>query len=308
MTRSRRSRVVVVGSLNVDWIAHVTRLPRSGETVLGGALIERFGGKGANQAIAAARQGAAVSMIGCVGADDRGRRYRAHLRRERIDIAGVRQTPGAQTGVAVIAVDTRGENTIIVSPGANGTLSPAHVRAHRRHIAAAGALLVQWEIPQAAIVEALRLARDAGVPAIVNPSPAREGFPWRRTPIHTLLMNADEARTLLGTTPRVMRHWRELLKVHGADRIVITRGAQPTLGVTADERVSVRPPRVTPRDTVGAGDAFAGAYAASVAAGRGFREAIAYANAAGSLATLAIGAQEAAPNLRAVERALRSSR
>jgi ribokinase len=298
----------VVGSLNVDWIAHVARLPRSGETVLGEALIERFGGKGANQAIAAARLGVDVSLIGCLGADERGRRYRIHLRRQGIETAGVRETTRAQTGVAVIAVDARGENTIIVSPGANGTLSPAHVRAHRHHIAAADALLVQWEIPQVSIVEALRLAREAGVPAIVNPSPVREDFPWRCSPMHTLLMNVDEARTVLEAKPRGMRGWRDLLKAHGAERIVITRGARPTLGVTADERVSVRPLELTPRDTVGAGDAFAGAYAASVAVGREFRDAIAYANAAGGLATLALGAQEAAPDLRAVERALGSGR
>jgi ribokinase len=306
MSREVRRRVVVVGSLNVDWIARVERLPRSGETVLGSALTQRFGGKGANQAVAAARQGARVSVIGRVGADDLGRRYLAHLRREGIDAAGVRETPRASTGVALIAVDAQAENTIIVAPGANGALSSADVRAHGDRIAAARVLLVQWEVPQATVMEALRLARRAGVPAIVNPSPMRDGFPWRRAAIHTLIVNADEARALFGRLPRGMPGWRALLEAHGVERLVITRGAEPTLALTRDERLVVKTLAVTPLDTVGAGDAFAGTYAACVAAGRPFGEAIRYANAAGGLATLAFGAQEAAPSRRAVEQALKT--
>jgi ribokinase len=308
----RRRRVVVVGSLNVDWIARVARLPRAGETVLGTALTERFGGKGANQAVAAARQGARVSLIGRVGADDLGRRYRAHLRREGIDATAVRETARTPTGVALIAVDIHAENSIIVVPGANGSLSPADVRAHGDRIAAAHALLVQWEVPQATVLETLRLAHRAGVPAIVNPSPMREGFPWRRNPIHTLIVNADEARALFGVKTRALsgggnrglRSWRALLESHGVERLIITRGADPTLGFSRDESLIVQTLPLTPRDTVGAGDAFAGAYAACVANGRPFRESIRYANAAGGLATLASGAQEAAPHRRAVERAL----
>lgn len=298
------TRVVVVGSLNVDWIVRVEQLPRAGETVLGAALVQRFGGKGANQAVAAARLGARVAMIGRVGADDLGGRYRERLRQEGIDAAGVRETRRAPTGVALIAVDTHGENTIIVAPGANGTLSPADVRAHGDRLAAAQALLVQWEVPQAVVMETLRLAQRAGVPAIVNPSPMRDGFPWRRHPIHTLIVNADEARDLFGKLPRATRGWRTLLDAHGVARLVITRGAEPTLALTRDESLTVPALRVTPIDTVGAGDAFAGAYAACVAAGRPFAESIRCANAAGGLATLASGAQEAAPTRRAVERAL----
>src|SRR5690349_15340080 len=147
------SDVVVVGSLNLDYIAGVARLPAPGETVIADSLLLRFGGKGANQAVAAARQGARVAMIGCLSADSQGSAYLKRLRAEHISTAGVCSTHSALCGTALIAVDRHAENTIVVSPGANGELSSAAIRARRQLIANAGVILLQFEIPMHSVIE-----------------------------------------------------------------------------------------------------------------------------------------------------------
>src|SRR5947209_5782702 len=185
--------VVVVGSLNVDYLAMVERLPAAGETVPAARLVRCFGGKGANQAVAAARQGATVNMIGCVGADDDGRAYSRHLRAEGIRTSAISSTTRALTGTALIAVDRMAENTIIICAGANGELRPATIRAHQEAISSAKLLLVQFEIPMASVIEAVRIANRAGVPVVLNPSPQRDGFPWGRHRLDALVANAGEA-------------------------------------------------------------------------------------------------------------------
>ena len=191
-------KVIVVGSLNIDYIATVKRLPAAGETVAATGLVQRFGGKGANQAVAAARQGAQVSMIGCVGADDAGRAYCERLRADRIETAGISATHKALTGTALIAVDQAAENLIIVAAGANGELKPAALRAQRKRITSADILLLQFEVPMATVIEAVRLANRANVPVVLNPSPLREGFPWGKCELDTLLVNAGEAEAIFG--------------------------------------------------------------------------------------------------------------
>jgi ribokinase len=306
--RPRPPRLVVVGSLNVDLIARVARLPAPGETVSGLRLLRRFGGKGANQAVAAARQGATVSFIGCLGDDADGRAYAAHLRREGIGIAGVHRVPRQPTGAALIAVDARAENTIICVPGANGTLTGAQVSAHRGRISAADRLLLQWEVPAPAVLAAIRIANGAGVPVLMNPSPWRPGFPWGRVRIDTLVVNENEARELFGGDAGTPLRLGSRLAAFGLTRLVITRGARTTLAITEGDVAEIPTLPVTPVDTVGAGDAFAGACAAYLAAGCRFEDALARANAAGAAATLKPGAQEAIPTRRAVERLLRRNK
>ena len=302
-------KVVVVGSLNIDYITTVRRLPRAGETVAATGLVRRFGGKGANQAVAAARQGAKVSMIGCVGMDDAGRTYRQRLRAEGINASSVAATSRALTGTALIAVDRAAENSIIVAAAANGELQPAAIRAQEKRIAAADILLLQFEVAMATVIQAVRIANQAGVPVVLNPSPLHDGFPWGRCELDTLIVNTGEAQQIFGLEldhlPVALALWREGLAKRRIQRLIVTQGAKPTLCLSRADCLKVPTLAVRPVDTVGAGDAFAGTFAARRAAGADVLSAIRYANCAGALATLKAGAQEAIPSRKATERALK---
>ena len=301
-------RLVVVGSLNVDYIAAVKRLPRPGETVAATGLVHRFGGKGANQAVAAARQGASVSMIGCVGNDDAGRAYCSRLPAEGINATGVTATNRALTGTALIAVDQAAENSIIVAAGANGELTPAAIRAQEDQIRSASMLLLQFEIPMPAVVKAVSIANKASIPVALNPSPLRDGFPWGKWELDTLITNAGEAQAIFGFPvkhlPNTLIRWQNSLVRRRISRMIITRGAQSTLCLSPTEYFEVPTLNVKPVDTVGAGDAFAGAFAARRTQGSDLLDAIRYANCAGGLATLKTGAQEAIPNRKLTQEAL----
>lgn len=300
-------RVVVVGSLNLDLIAQVERLPAAGETVAGAALLRRFGGKGANQAVAAARQGASVAMIGCLGRDAGGDAYRRQLARgEGISVRAIYRIPDATTGTALIAVDCRGQNCIVVVAGANARLTPAIMRMHAAMIRSAKAMLVQLEVPLPAVLAAMRIANAAGVPVVFNPSPLLPDFPWGRVALHTVVVNEIEARQIFGHSPndslRKPAAWRGRLAEQGITQLLITRGAESTLCLTAETFFSVSTLCVRPVDTVGAGDAFAGTLTARMAEGCSLAEAVALANVAGGLATLKAGAQEAMPSRQETER------
>ena len=301
-------RLVVIGSLNVDYIASVKRLPGPGETVAATGMIRRFGGKGANQAVAAARQGASVSMIACVGNDDAGRSYCSRLRAEGINAAGVTATNRAMTGTALIAVDQAAENSIIVAAGANGELTPAAIRAQEDQIRSASMLLLQFEIPMPTVIEAVRIANKASIPVALNPSPLRDGFPWGKWELDTLIANAGEAQAIFGLPverlPKTLARWQKTLVRRRISRLIITRGAQSTLCLSAADYLEIPTLKVKPVDTVGAGDAFAGAFAAHRAGGSEVLDAIRYANCAGAMATLKAGAQEAIPNRKLTERSL----
>jgi ribokinase len=306
--RSSPFKVVVVGSLNVDYIASVDRLPVAGETVPASALVRRFGGKGANQAVAAARQGASVNMIGCLGIDSEGSSYVERLRAEGIGVNGISTTSKALTGTAMIAVDRAAENIIVVAAGANGHLKRAGVRARHESIAAADALLLQLEVPLDSVIEAVRIANRSGVPVVFNPSPWRHGFPWGEYNIDTLIINSVEAQAIFGLRldgiSGSLLAWRKQLADRCVTQLIITRGAKPTIYITAASFGEIPTYAVKPVDTVGAGDAFAGAFAARRAEDMDIVSAIDYANCAGALATLKRGAQEAIPTLSETEHAL----
>lgn len=299
----------MVGSLNVDYIASVTRLPVSGETVTATKLIRRFGGKGANQAIAAARQGASVCMIGCVGADDGGRAYRKRLRAEGIDAQWVSTTNKALTGTALIAVNNRAENMIIFAAGANGELKSEAIQSGRKLVAGAEILLLQQEVPMKAVIAAVRIANRAAVPVIFNPSPLAGGFPWGDCQVDTVITNAGEARAIFGLHVKDISNslpqWRRALAKRKIGRLIITRGEKSTVYLDLTEYGEVSTLRVKPKDTVGAGDAFAGVLASRRAEGMEILTAIQHANCAGALTTLSAGAQDAIPTRRETERAFR---
>ena len=307
--QSKAPRVVVVGSLNLDLIAHVERLPTAGETVPASVLLRRFGGKGANQAVAAARQGAAVTMIGCVGDDADGAVYRNHLSRlEGINVSAIREIPREPTGTALIAVDRRGQNIIVVVAGANAKLTSAWVRAQASQLRRAKALLAQLEVPLPAVLEAMRLANAAGVPVVLNPSPLHPDFPWGRVALQTVIVNELEACQIFGLSvgnmAKTSTAWRQKLAQRRIVQLLVTRGAKSTLCLTAHEFFTVPTLRVKPLDTVGAGDAFAGTFTARRAEGCSLVDSVALANCAGALATLKSGAQEAIPSRQATQRAM----
>jgi ribokinase len=289
------AQVVVVGSVNADLVVSVDRLPRAGETVSGGTFARHGGGKGANQAVAAARAGARVAMVGAVGADDLGDDALRALGDEGIDVSAVARLEGVATGVAAIVVDERGENQIAVASGANATLGGDEVAAALARLLAAGdapgVVLLGHEVPEAAVVAALRAARDAGWVAVLNPAPARALVGDLAGVI--LTPNADEARALAGEDdPEAAA--RVLAGRTGA-AVLVTLGADGALLLDGDRVERLPAPAVDVVDTTGAGDAVNGALAAELAAGRPLREAARFALSAAALSTRTAGARAGMP-------------
>lgn len=307
MARISAASVVVVGSLNVDHIAAVKRLPSAGETVSASSLEKRFGGKGANQALAAARHGALVTMIGCLGDDPDGRDYRNHLRREGINCSAVNTVKGG-TGSAFIAVDAKGENQIIVIPGANAALTSPTLKMQRSRIEVAKALLVQLEVPLDSVVEAIKLANGRDVPVVLNPSPVLPDFPWGSVTVNVLIVNSGEARQIFDAeADDIGDHldaWKQRLKDKGVRTLIVTRGEKSTLVLTDTGLKKVATHKVKPIDTVGAGDTFAGAFTTHLAEGSPLLDCVRWANTAGALATQKVGAQEGIPHRGDVQSAL----
>lgn len=290
--------VVVVGSINVDLVVHADRLPAPGETVLGGRFAVHDGGKGANQAVAAARAGARVTMVGAVGDDEYGTRSLAALQAEGVDVSRVRQL-GEPTGVALVAVGRRGENQIVVATGANGVI--VLDEADRALIAGADVLLSSLEVPVATVVDALRAAHAAGVTAILNPAPAH-ALPADVLALGPILTpNEHELIVAIGNDQT--EGALDELAARNAGPIVVTQGAAGALladGSMRERFEGFTPPQVV--DTTGAGDTFCGVLAASLAEGMPLPGAIVRANAAAALSVAANGARAGMPTRDAIER------
>ncbi len=262
-------RIVVVGSCNVDLIAHVPALPRPGETVIGETLVQDFGGKGANQAVAARRLGGDVHLVARVGADSFGDAYLEALRREGIGTSRVGRASAA-TGVALVTVGADGRNTIVVVPGANATLTPADVEAARPLIAGAAVVLGQLEVPQPATAAALELARTYGAVTVLTPAPAQPLDPRLLATTDFLVPNEPELAALSGRqagSPEAAEAAARLLMERFGGEVIATLGSRGALRVTRGAAVLTPPPAVEPVDTTGAGDAFVGAFAYGLAAG-----------------------------------------
>ncbi|OBF08142.1 ribokinase [Mycobacterium sp. ACS4054] len=288
-------RVCVVGSVNMDVSLRVDALPRPGETVLASELTYAPGGKGGNQAVAAARAGARVQFVGAVGDDAAAERLRAHLRDNGVGLDATAEVPGS-SGTAIVVVDADAENTIVVAPGANGRLSLDGAAA-RTAIAGCDVLLTQLEIPVAAAVEAARQARAAGTVVIVNASPAGQD----RGSLSDL---ADLADVVIANEAEAREWpWRPA-------HLVTTLGARGARYAGADGEFVVPAPAVTAVDTTGAGDVFAGVLAGSWPPNPGTPaqrlQALRRASAAGALATLVAGAGDCAPDAEAIDAALES--
>jgi len=286
--------IVVVGSLNIDHTLSVARLPAAGETVSASDALTCYGGKGANQALSASRCGAAVSLVACRGDDDAGAGYQEFLSDEGIDVSGVAVAPGGEpTGAAFIVVDAEGENTIVVNPGANFAIDAEMVADREQSIASADVLLLQLECSLPAVRQAALLARAAGVKVIINPSPWSADFAAAEIPCDVCIVNESEAAALGGAESAIQSDFASAV---GLEMIVVTCGSGPTRAFSGNgEVVEQVPLAASPVDTVGAGDSFAGAFAVAYAEGRSLQDTLAFANAAGTLATLKLGAQTAIP-------------
>jgi ribokinase len=295
--------VVVLGSMNYDCIALVDAFPQPGTTLAARDLMFRLGGKGANQAVAAAAQDARVLMLGCAGLA-----YMDYLQRRSIDTAGVIVREDVPTGTALICVRPDAENTIVVGLGANATFTRAELE-ERKHLVAMGTvMLAQFESPLDVVAAALRMAKPMGTATCLNPSPWREGFAWGTCELDFVIVNEHEARKLLG---RVVTNlgdigWiRPALSEKAIHTLIVTRGHRSTLAF-ADKGPSYEIPilHVEAVDTVGAGDCFTGTFAARWAECRQLEPALRAASVAGALATLKPGAQEATPTTAEVDAAL----
>jgi ribokinase len=285
-----KPHIVVVGSANMDLVGLAERLPMPGETVLGGDFVMTPGGKGANQAIAAARAGADCTFLAAIGSDSFGVTINAQLKAAGVETAYVRTGYGA-SGVAVIMVDRAGENSILVSPGANSTfvgLTPDEEDV----IADADVLLCQQEIPVDTVVAAARAARRAGVRVILNAAPARANPPELFAALDVLVVNESEAAFITGSANRDMAALLELVP-----RVVLTLGGDGAWYADRDGRADRVPPfPVEVVDSTAAGDAFTGALAVAWGEGRDLVDAVRWANAAGAVCVGTVGAFPSLPD------------
>jgi ribokinase len=300
-------RVIVVGSANVDFVVQTPHIPQPGETVLGRNFVMAMGGKGANQAVGAARLGAEVVFVARVGQDIFGEQCLAAYRAERIVTDFVTRDPSDATGVALIAVAESGENSIAVASGANMRLMPAHVEAASEVFEEADALLLQLEVRLETVIAAARLARDHRVRVILNPAPARSLPGELLRLVDVVVPNRIELAQLAGlsegdvqamTDERLARLALSL----GVPNVVITLGARGALAAGAWGWERVPPFAVTPVDTTAAGDAFNAGLVVSLGSGqKTLPEAARYANACGALAATRVGAQPSLPSAAEVE-------
>jgi ribokinase len=305
----RERPVVVIGSLNLDRVFHVAALPAAGVTQTVLSYSEGVGGKGANQAAAAARLGADVYMLGCLGEDSAGERIAAALRDAGVDTSTLGRTPDAPTGNAAILVTPAGENSILVVPGANHRLAPSHLRMHRDLLTGASMLLVQMETPLDVLAEALAIAGPAHVPVMLDPAPAVPLPPELLHELAWFTPNESEARFYLqatggcaplGDEPEApCRYFQSL----GPRNVLLKLGARGAALLTGDGRFfHVPAPRVEVVDTTGAGDTLNGALAAALARGAGEEDALRFAVAAASLSTTRPGALASLPDRAEAER------
>ncbi|MFJ9536322.1 ribokinase [Streptomyces sp. NPDC101225] len=293
--------LLVVGSANADLVIGVERRPGAGETVLGSDLAVHPGGKGANQAVAAARLGARTALLARVGDDAYGRLLLDSQREAGVDTVGV-LVGGAPTGVALITVDPSGDNSIVVSPGANGRLAPADVRAAACLFQASHVVSAQLEIPLESVVEVVR-ALSPGSRFVLNPSPPRPLPPEVLAACDPLIVNEHEAKVVLGEACVSDRpaDWARLLLAKGPRSVVVTLGAEGALVASADGVARVPSVKVDAVDTTGAGDAFTAALACRLGAGAPLDRAAAYAARVGAAAVTREGAQVSFPTAEEVD-------
>jgi len=300
-----RSEIVVVGSLNADLVTRLERFPAPGETVTALDFAVHPGGKGANQAYAAARLGGRVAMLGCIGRDAYGERLAQSLRSAGVDVSPVHRDAEAPTGLALITLDASGENQIVVVAGANARLTPELVQAHEARIAAAAVVLLQLEVPLGVVLAAARIARDGGATVILDPAPAQPLPASLLKCVDFLTPNQSELQALTGrAVGGQAEHAARSLANGSRLRVIVKMGDAGAVLVEADGQAFWPALRVEAVDATGAGDAFNAALAVALAEGRPLPEAGRLAVAAGALCVTRAGAQPSMPTRQEVETAL----
>lgn len=298
------NEILVIGSINTDLVLRTEHFPAPGETIQAGELSTYPGGKGANQAVAAARQGSRVGMIGRVGTDRQGDELIENLKENGVDVTLVKHDE-APTGTAIVVVDAQGQNSIVVSPGANAKVVPEDVEITA--LIDLEAVLFQLEIPLETVSRGCELARKHGAMVLLNPAPARPLPDEMMTNIDCLLPNETELSLLSGKAVEDVDSATEAAKLlldKGLPAVVVTLGAKGSLVVTKEGAKHIPPFEVQVVDTTGAGDAFIGGFAAALVQGKTPEEAARYGNACGALATTRAGAQSSLPTREEVERLL----
>jgi ribokinase len=294
------ARVAIVGSLNMDLVARAPRMPQPGETLAGHTFAQVPGGKGGNQAVAAARLGAQVAMVGCVGDDANGAQLRAGLEAERIDCTALETSANVPTGVALIIVDDGSQNAIVIIAGSNGEVTPATIARHEAVLAAAEVVVCQLETPPQTVEAALAAAQRLGKIVVLNPAPATGPLPSHWLPlVDYLIPNELEAATLTGLpvrSPDEAAVAAAALRKAGARNVIITLGAQGVLAALGDALPAhFAAPRVAAVDTTAAGDTFIGGFAAQLAQRTPVDDAIRFAQRAAAISVTRAGAQPSIP-------------
>jgi ribokinase len=286
--------IAVVGSLNLDTVVQVARLPQPGETLLASGHFANPGGKGGNQAVAAARLGAEVAMIGRIGDDAAGTFLRDSLEADGVDASQVTEDSEAPTGVAFITVDAGGENSIVVSAGANAELSTGQIEAAADAVETAAVVLAQLEVPPESVLFAARIASGT---VVLNPAPARNLDPVLLEQVDVLVPNETELAALTGSSgsESLGDIAAKARTIPGPKTVVVTLGARGALVVDDDEAVHVPAPRVQALDTTAAGDAFCGALGEALVRKATLVEAATWAVRAGAITTTRLGAQQSLP-------------
>jgi ribokinase len=304
-----KNSIVVVGSSNTDMIIKLDRIPRPGETILGGEFVTAAGGKGANQAVGAARAGGRVTFIARVGRDMFGDQAVAGFVKDGIDVRHVFRDPTAPSGVALIFVAKDGENSIAVAGGANSRLTPADVRKAAKAIAGASAVVMQLETPLETVQAAADLAARARVPVILNPAPARPLPDRLLRKVSILTPNETEAELLTGikvNDEAAAARAADKLRQRGVGTVILTLGARGAFIADGSGALLVAGFKVKAVDTTAAGDVFNGALAVALAEGQTLAAAARFANAAGAISVTRLGAQPSAPTRKEIEKFLRA--
>jgi len=304
-------KIIVLGGINMDLATFSPRFPEPGETVVGTRFITYSGGKGANQAVAAARMDASAVMVGRVGGDPFGPQLLDGLSSAGVDVSGISVSPEESSGIAVIAIDDSAQNRITQILGANNTCGPAEADAVRRALPGASALLLQLEVSPQLSLEVARDAKALGVTVILDPGPVRplpDGF---LSLCDIITPNETEAQALVGfpvTGPESAARAAAVLLERGAGTVVVKLGAQGAYFASQDGCGTVLPFQVDAVDSVAAGDAFNGALAVSLAEGKVLQESVTVASAAGALAVTRTGAQDSMPMRQQVEELMQRQR
>lgn len=302
------SNILVVGSLNADLVVRTPRFPQPGETISGEDLLIIPGGKGANQAVAAARQGTATSMVGRVGNDSFGPTLIENLKRNHVDTSHVQTDPQAATGTAIIVVDANGQNSIVLSPGGNGRVTSADVEDIR--FEDYDLLLLQLEIPMEAVLASARGAREAGLRILLNPAPARSIPAELLSLADFLIPNESELSLLTGqpvTDAISAEQAAKLLLEGGVQNVIVTLGANGALIVGKAGAKHIPAFNVDVVDTTAAGDAFIGGFASALLQNKSMEEAVRYGCACGALAATKFGAQPSLPTKEDIDKFLNQS-